>query len=255
MSRFRNMLVAVMLAVFPLVAAASGGAATASQQQEQLKKKKAAELKKKKAAAAKKAAEAKKAKARNAKAKKQAQQECKGFFRCATRAKPRSGLQRASTGRAARDVATGEDISWANAAKYKPGTVVISTSERRLYLVTGPGEARRYKVGVGREGFQWSGTSRIVAKAEWPDWRPPPEMIRREAAKGNMLKPFVPGGPGNPMGARALYIGGGVYRIHGTNAPGSIGGAVSSGCIRMMNSDVVELYGKVRVGARVVVYR
>lgn len=250
MSLFRNMVVAVMLAVFPVVAAASAGAATASQQQEQLKKKKAAELKKKKAAAAKKAADAKKAKA-----KKQAQQECKGFFRCVTRAKPRSAFQRASTGRAARDVATGEDISWANAARYKPGTVVISTSERRLYLVTGPGEARRYKVAVGREGFQWSGSSTIVGKAEWPDWRPPPAMIEREAAKGVKLKPFVEGGPGNPLGARALYIGGGVYRIHGTNAPGSIGGAVSSGCIRMMNTDVVELYGKVRVGARVVVYR
>lgn len=245
-----------MIATMPLVWAASGNAATTPpsvQKQQEIKKKKAAEAKKKKelaAKAAKKSADAKKAKAL-----KQAQQECRGLFRCVLGAKPRTGLQRASTGKAARDVPTGEDISWANASKYSPGTIVVSTAERRLYLVTGPGEARRYKVAVGREGFQWSGTSSIVGKTEWPDWRPPPAMIKREAAKGNILKPFVEGGPGNPLGARALYIGGGVYRIHGTNAPGSIGGAVSSGCIRMMNTDVVELYEKVRVGARVVVYR
>jgi len=251
MEVFRRILVAAVLVALPVMSVATAAAATTpSAEQQQLKKKKAAE--------AKKAAELKKkmaAEAKKAKAKKQAQKECKGFFQCMRRGKPRSGVQRASTGRAARDVATGEDISWANADKYSPGTIVISTAERLLYLVTGPGEARRYKVAVGREGFQWSGSSTIVGKMEWPDWRPPPAMIKREAAKGNILKPFVEGGPGNPLGARALYIGGGVYRIHGTNAPGSIGGAVSSGCIRMMNTDVVELYEKVRVGARVVVYR
>jgi lipoprotein-anchoring transpeptidase ErfK/SrfK len=132
---------------------------------------------------------------------------------------------------------------------------VVSTPERALYLVTGPGEARRYRVGVGREGFQWSGTSSIVSKAEWPTWRPPEQMIRREAAKGHHLPSVMAGGPENPLGARALYIGGKIYRIHGTNAPGSIGGAVSSGCIRMMNADVIELYERVEIGAKVYVYQ
>lgn len=159
----------------------------------------------------------------------------------------------ASTRKAARDLPTGEDIDWAPAAKYAVGSLVVSTPERALYFVTGPGEARRYKVGVGREGFQWSGTSTIVSKAEWPTWRPPAEMIKREAAKGHMLPDEMEGGPENPLGARALYIGGKIYRIHGTNAPGSIGGAVSSGCIRMMNSDVIELYDRVKIGAKVYV--
>jgi len=108
---------------------------------------------------------------------------------------------------------------------------------------------------VGREGFQWSGNSTIVSKAEWPTWRPPQEMIQREAAKGHMLPPEMAGGPENPLGARAMYIGGKIYRIHGTNSPGSIGTAASSGCIRMMNADVIELYGKVKIGARVYVYQ
>ena len=148
---------------------------------------------------------------------------------------------------------TGEDIDWAPASKYAVGSIIVSTPERALYFVTGPGEARRYKVGVGREGFQWSGTSTIVSKAEWPTWRPPAEMIKREAAKGHMLPDEMEGGPENPLGARALYIGGKIYRIHGTNAPGSIGGAVSSGCIRMMNTDVIELYDRVKIGAKVYV--
>jgi lipoprotein-anchoring transpeptidase ErfK/SrfK len=150
---------------------------------------------------------------------------------------------------------TGADIDWAPASKYAVGSIVVSTPERALYLVTGPGEARRYSVGVGREGFQWSGTSTIVNKAEWPTWRPPAEMIRREAAKGHILPPEMAGGPENPLGARALYIGGTIFRIHGTNAPGSIGGAVSSGCIRMMNADVIELYERVKVGAKVHVFQ
>jgi lipoprotein-anchoring transpeptidase ErfK/SrfK len=131
----------------------------------------------------------------------------------------------------------------------------VRTPERALYLVLGEGKARRYKVGVGREGFQWSGTSRVVAKQEWPTWRPPQQMIEREAAKGIILPPVMEGGPENPLGARALYIGGTLYRIHGTNNASSIGGAVSSGCIRMMNADVIDLYERVKLGARVYVYQ
>jgi hypothetical protein len=127
--------------------------------------------------------------------------------------------------------------------------------ERALYLVMGDGKARRYKVGVGREGFQWSGNSRIVNKAEWPTWRPPQVMIDREAAKGHFLPTEMEGGPENPLGARALYIGGTMFRIHGTNNAASIGGAVSSGCIRMMNTDVIDLYDRVKVGAKVYVYQ
>jgi len=119
----------------------------------------------------------------------------------------------------------------------------------------GDGKARRYKVGVGREGFQWSGNSRIVSKQVWPSWTPPQTMIEREAAKGHYIPPFMEGGPGNPLGARALYIGGTLFRIHGTNDARTIGGAVSSGCIRMMNSDVVDLYNRVNIGARVYVYQ
>jgi lipoprotein-anchoring transpeptidase ErfK/SrfK len=119
----------------------------------------------------------------------------------------------------------------------------------------GDGEAMRYSIGVGREGFQWSGNSKIVAKAEWPSWTPPQTMIEREAAKGHIIPPFMKGGPGNPLGARAMYIGGTIYRVHGTNAESSIGGAVSSGCIRMMNADVIDLYGRVKVGSPIYVYQ
>jgi lipoprotein-anchoring transpeptidase ErfK/SrfK len=153
------------------------------------------------------------------------------------------------------DGATGEIVGWPATSKYAPGSVVIRTPERALYFVLGDGKAKRYKVGVGREGFQWSGNSRIVAKEEWPDWRPPPEMIEREAAKGHILPEEMAGGPNNPLGARAMYIGGTLYRIHGNNNPSSIGGAVSSGCIRMTNSDVVELYDLVKIGARIYVYQ
>ena len=150
---------------------------------------------------------------------------------------------------------TAREVKWDEAGKYKPGSIIVNTPERRLYLVLGDGKARRYKVGVGREGFQWSGNSRIVAKQEWPEWRPPQQMIEREAAKGHMLPDMVEGGPGNPLGARAMYIGGTIYRIHGTNNASSIGGAVSSGCIRMMNADVVDLYELVKIGAPVYVYQ
>lgn len=136
----------------------------------------------------------------------------------------------------------------------KPGTIVISTGERFLYLVEADGMARRYGVGVGKEGFEWSGTQKIARKAEWPTWTPPEEMRQRVKAKeGRILPERMEGGPDNPLGARALYLGNSLYRIHGTNQPWTIGQAVSSGCIRMRNEDVVDLYDRVKVGTRVVV--
>jgi lipoprotein-anchoring transpeptidase ErfK/SrfK len=130
-----------------------------------------------------------------------------------------------------------------------PGTIVVNTSERFLYLVQGNNRALRYGIGVGRDGFQWGGLKRIERKGEWPDWTPPPEMIARQP----YLPRFMAGGPGNPMGARALYIGGTVYRIHGTNQPQTIGSAVSSGCFRLTNPDITDLYDRVPVGTRIVV--
>jgi lipoprotein-anchoring transpeptidase ErfK/SrfK len=130
-----------------------------------------------------------------------------------------------------------------------PGTIVVTTSQRFLYVVQGNNRALRYGIGVGREGFQWAGQLKIVRKSEWPDWTPPPEMITRQP----YLPRFMAGGPGNPMGARALYLGGTVYRIHGTNQPHTIGHAVSSGCFRLVNKDVINLYERVPVGTRVVV--
>jgi lipoprotein-anchoring transpeptidase ErfK/SrfK len=147
-----------------------------------------------------------------------------------------------------------QQVAW-NETKYAPGTLIVKTPERALYYVMGDGEAMRYSIGVGREGFQWSGNSKIIAKAEWPSWTPPQTMIEREAAKGHIIPPFMKGGPGNPLGARAMYIGGTIYRVHGTNAESSIGGAVSSGCIRMMNADVIDLYGRVKVGSPIYVYQ
>jgi lipoprotein-anchoring transpeptidase ErfK/SrfK len=135
----------------------------------------------------------------------------------------------------------------------KPGTIIIDTRENFLYLVEKNGKARRYGVGTGKPGFEWAGTHKVSAKREWPDWRPPAEMIAREKAKGRYLPTFLPGGIENPLGARALYLGSTLYRIHGTNQPWTIGGAVSSGCIRMRNEDVVDLYERVPVGATVVV--
>lgn len=135
----------------------------------------------------------------------------------------------------------------------KPGTIVIDTNNRFLYLVMANGQARRYGVGVGKPGFEWAGTHKVTAKREWPDWRPPAAMIKREAAKGHFLPVHMAGGPENPLGARALYLGSTLYRIHGTNAPWSIGSAVSSGCIRMRNEDVIDLYDRVKVGTKVIV--
>ena len=137
--------------------------------------------------------------------------------------------------------------------KHRAGTIVIDTNTRFLYLVLGDGKARRYGVGVGKPGFEWAGTHKVTRKAEWPGWTPPREMIAREAAKGHYLPAFMEGGPANPLGARALYLGSTLYRIHGTNAPWTIGYGVSSGCIRMRNEDVVDLYERVPVGTRVVV--
>lgn len=133
------------------------------------------------------------------------------------------------------------------------GTIVINTSERRLYYVLGDGTALRYAVGVGREGFSWAGQGRISDKRHWPDWNPPAEMIQREAARGRVLPAHVEGGPNNPLGARALYIGMTLYRIHGTNQPWTVGQANSSGCIRMTNEDVIDLYEKVDIGTQVIV--
>lgn len=130
-----------------------------------------------------------------------------------------------------------------------PGTIVVNTAERYLYLVQGNNRAMRYGIGVGRDGFQWKGLVTVVRKQEWPDWRPPPEMIQRQP----YLPRFMAGGPGNPMGARALYLGGTVYRIHGTNQPQTIGSAVSSGCFRLVNADVIDLFERVPVGTKVVV--
>lgn len=137
--------------------------------------------------------------------------------------------------------------------EHKPGTIVIDTNNRFLYLVMEGGQAKRYGVGVGKPGFEWAGTHTVTRKAEWPDWHPPKEMISREAAKGHFLPAKMEGGPENPLGARAMYLGSTLYRIHGTNAPWTIGSAVSSGCIRMRNEDVTDLYGRVNVGTKVIV--
>ncbi len=137
--------------------------------------------------------------------------------------------------------------------KEKPGTIVIDTGKRFLYLVQSDGKAMRYGVGVGKQGFSWKGSQRISRKAEWPTWTPPKEMIARERKKGRILPARMEGGINNPLGARALYLGSTLYRIHGTNQPWTIGKAMSSGCIRMRNEDVTDLYERVPVGAKVVV--
>ena len=129
------------------------------------------------------------------------------------------------------------------------GTVIIDTPNTYLYYVLGNGQAIRYGIGVGRDGFTWSGTQSITRKAEWPNWTPPAEMIARQP----YLPRFMAGGPGNPLGARAMYLGDTVYRIHGTNAPATIGTHVSSGCIRLTNEDVADLYSRVNVGTKVIV--
>ena len=131
----------------------------------------------------------------------------------------------------------------------RPGTVIVNTKERRLYYVLGDGRAIRYGIGVGRDGFRWSGVKTVSAKREWPDWTPPAQMLQRRPD----LPRYMPGGPDNPLGARALYLGSTLYRIHGSNEPETIGQAVSSGCFRMTNDDVIDLYGRVQLGTKVVV--
>jgi lipoprotein-anchoring transpeptidase ErfK/SrfK len=134
-------------------------------------------------------------------------------------------------------------------ANYAPGTIIINTPERRLYLVLSGGQALRYGIGVGRDGFRWGGVHRVSAKREWPGWTPPADMRRRRPD----LPSYMPGGIENPLGARAIYLGSTLYRIHGSNEPETIGQAVSSGCFRMTNEDVVDLYGRVSIGATVIV--
>ena len=135
------------------------------------------------------------------------------------------------------------------ASQYAPGTIYINTAERRLYLVLSNGQALRYGIGVGRDGFRWGGTHRISAKKEWPSWTPPSQMLRRRPD----LPRHMAGGVDNPLGARAMYLGSTLYRIHGSNEPETIGQAVSSGCFRMTNDDVTDLYSRVSVGTPVVV--
>ncbi len=130
-----------------------------------------------------------------------------------------------------------------------PGTIIIDTNQRFLYVVQGGGRALRYGIGVGRAGFQWQGLVKITRKQEWPDWTPPKEMIERQP----YLPRWMAGGPGNPLGARALYLGHTVYRIHGTNQPQTIGSAISSGCFRLTNPDVIDLYAQVPIGTKVIV--
>jgi lipoprotein-anchoring transpeptidase ErfK/SrfK len=151
------------------------------------------------------------------------------------------GTQRSPVARGTADIS----------ASYRPGTIVISTSERRLYLVTGPGQAISYGIGVGRIGFTWAGTTAISAKREWPDWTPPSQMLKRRPD----LPRHMAGGIDNPLGARAMYLGSSMYRIHGSNEPETIGQAVSSGCFRMTNEDAIDLYSRVHVGTKVVVLR
>jgi len=133
--------------------------------------------------------------------------------------------------------------------KHKPGTIVINTAERRLYYVNGDGTALRYGIGVGRDGFTWKGVKTVTMKREWPDWTPPPQMLKRRPD----LPRHMVGGVDNPLGARAMYLGSTLYRIHGSNEPETIGTAVSSGCFRMTNEDVVDLYNRVKVGTTVIV--
>jgi lipoprotein-anchoring transpeptidase ErfK/SrfK len=140
-------------------------------------------------------------------------------------------------------------IAWN--ADYPPGTVVVSTSQRRLYYILGNEQAIQYGVGVGREGFTWSGAKSVTMIREWPGWTPPPQMLKRRPD----LPRYMPGGIDNPLGARAIYLGSSLYRIHGSNEPETIGAAVSSGCIRMTNRDVIDLADRVKVGTKVIVLR
>lgn len=136
-------------------------------------------------------------------------------------------------------------------SKLPAGSIVVNTTERRLYFILGDGQAMRYGIGVGRDGFTWAGDLRVTDKREWPDWTPPPQMLQRRPD----LPRFMKGGEENPLGARAMYLGSSLFRIHGTSEPETIGQAVSSGCFRLVNEDVIDLYNRVKVGARVVVQR
>ena len=136
-------------------------------------------------------------------------------------------------------------------SQYKAGTIVINTAERRLYLIVGDGTALRYGIGVGRVGFTWKGVRHVTDKKEWPAWTPPPQMLKRRPD----LPRHMVGGEDNPLGARAMYLGSTLFRIHGSNEPETIGTAVSSGCFRLTNEDVIDLYGRVRLGAKVIVVR
>ena len=151
--------------------------------------------------------------------------------------------------RSARSIRNTRSSSSTISGKESAGTIVVDTPNKFLYLVQGNGKAMRYGIGVGRPGFTWSGVKTISAKKEWPDWTPPPEMLARRPD----LPRHMEGGPENPLGARAMYLGSSLYRIHGSNEPWTIGTNVSSGCIRMRNEDVIDLYGRVNVGTRVVV--
>jgi lipoprotein-anchoring transpeptidase ErfK/SrfK len=155
----------------------------------------------------------------------------------------------AAGGRAAATPIPRETVAYAG--PHRPGTIVVNAKERRLYLVLDGGKAMKYGVGVGRPGFEWGGTKTVTRKQEWPTWTPPAQMLKRRPD----LPRFMPGGPENPMGARAMYLGSSLYRIHGSNEPETIGQAVSSGCIRMLNDDVIDLYTRVKVGTQVVVVR
>jgi len=137
--------------------------------------------------------------------------------------------------------------------QYPEGSIIIDTAERYLYFITGNGTALRYGIAVGKEGYQWEGSMKVTKKREWPDWRPPKDMRARAKAQGKELPKVVEGGPNNPLGARAIYLGRSEYRIHGTTQPSSIGEAASSGCIRMLNEHVIDLYDRVKIRARVVV--
>jgi lipoprotein-anchoring transpeptidase ErfK/SrfK len=154
-----------------------------------------------------------------------------------------------SSGRAAATPIPRETVNYVG--PHRPGTIVVNAKERRLYLIMDGGKALKYGVGVGRPGFEWGGLKTVTRKQEWPSWTPPAQMIKRRPD----LPRFMPGGPENPMGARAMYLGSSLYRIHGSNEPETIGQAVSSGCIRMLNDDVIDLYTRVRVGTQVVVVR
>jgi lipoprotein-anchoring transpeptidase ErfK/SrfK len=253
----RKLVTAVLFIVlmFSIVPVQAYAAVAKAQDEELLikKKQKLAELK---AAEAAKLKAAKREEARlrmeqRRTARLAARRDCGSFMQCLF-GKQRRSASMSSGGISGRSMR--KQVAW-NETKYAPGTLIVKTPERALYYVLGDGEAMRYSIGVGREGFQWSGNSHIVAKTEWPSWTPPQTMIEREAAKGHIIPPFMKGGPGNPLGARAMYIGGTIYRVHGTNAEASIGGAVSSGCIRMMNADVIDLYGRVKVGSPIYVYQ